>query len=61
MSFLAIARILGVSDVAVLKWVRAEAQGLPEPEIPADVATVSWDEMWHFLEKNTKTLDLAGL
>ena len=61
MSFLGIARILGVSDVAVMKWVRAEAQSLPEPEIPADVATVSLDEMWHFLEKNAKTLALAGL
>ncbi|MCP5197145.1 MAG: hypothetical protein H6974_10220 [Gammaproteobacteria bacterium] len=54
MSFLGIARILGVSDVAVMKWVRAEAQSLPEPEIPADVATVSLDEMWHFLEKKRK-------
>ena len=30
MSFLGIARILGVSDVAVMKWVRAEAQSLPD-------------------------------
>ena len=54
MSFLGIARILGVSDVAVMKWVRAEAQSLPEPEVPADVVTVSLDEMCHFLEKKHK-------
>ena len=60
MSFLGIARILGVSDVAVMKWVRAEAQSLPEPEIPADVATVSLDEMWHFLEKKRKNSGSGG-
>src|SRR3954470_8569252 len=31
MSFGMIGRILGVSDVSVLRWVRAEAQALPEP------------------------------
>jgi len=51
MSFLGISRILGVSDVAVLNWVRKEAQSLPEPDIPADVAIVTLDEMWHFLKK----------
>ncbi len=30
MSFSMIGRVLGVSDVAVLKWVRAEAAALPE-------------------------------
>ncbi len=33
MSFSAIDRLLGVSDVAVLKWVRAAASALPEPEV----------------------------
>src|SRR3954466_8435549 len=37
MSFGMIGRILGVSDVSVLRWVRAEAQALPEPDVPADV------------------------
>lgn len=60
MSFLGIARILGVSDVSVMKWVRAEAQSLPEPEIPADVTTVSLDEMWHFLEKKHKSYGSGG-
>ena len=52
MSFSGIGRLLGVSDVAVLKWVRAEAAGLPEPEVPASVVTVEVDEMWHFIKKN---------
>ena len=52
MSFSGIGRLLGVSDVAVLKWVRAEAAGLPEPEVPASVVTVEVDEMWHFIKKS---------
>jgi transposase-like protein len=52
MSFSMIGRVLGVSDVAVLKWVRAEASALPEPEVSAAVVTVEVDEMWHFLKKS---------
>ena len=61
MSFNGIGRLLGVSDVAVLKWVRAEAVTLPEPEVPATVVTVEVDEMWHFLKKICQALGLACL
>ena len=50
-----------MSDVAVLKWVRAEVATLPEPAVSASVLTVEVDEMWHFLKKVRQTLDLAGL
>src|ERR1700723_720582 len=36
-SFGSIARILAVSDVAVLNWVRDEARKLPEPSIPRSI------------------------
>ncbi|MGI4802917.1 MAG: IS1/IS1595 family N-terminal zinc-binding domain-containing protein [Janthinobacterium lividum] len=52
MSFSMIGRVLGVSDVAVLKWVRAEAAALPEPEVSSSVVTVEVDEMWHFIKKS---------
>ena len=52
-SFGMIARLLGVSDVAVLKWIRAEAQALPEPSVSAETVVLSLDEMWHFLQKKT--------
>ena len=52
MSFSMIGRLLGVSDVAVLKWVRAEAYALPEPAAPAEMVTVEVDEMWHFVKKS---------
>ena len=51
MSLRMIGRVLGVSDVAVLKWVRAEAAALPEPEVSAAVVTVEIDEMWHFVKE----------
>ena len=57
MSFSAIGRLLGVSDVAVLRWVRAEASALPEPDVSATVVTVEVDEMRHFLKK---TLPSSG-
>ena len=52
MSFSMIGRVLGVSDVAVLKWVRAEAAALPEPVVSPSVMTVEVDEMWHFLKES---------
>jgi transposase-like protein len=51
MSFCSIARLLGVSDVAVLKWVRDEARRLPEPAVTAETVIITLDEMWHFLKK----------
>ena len=55
-SFCSIARLLGVSDVAVLNWVRDEARKLPEPSTKADVLVVTLDEMWHFVKKKTAKL-----
>src|SRR5271154_6594832 len=53
-SFCSIARILGVSDVAVLNWVRDEARKLPEPSTRAEVVVVTLDEMWHFVKKRPR-------
>ncbi len=49
-----IARLLGVSTPAVLKWIKAFAlKNAPKP-VPAGegVAVVELDEMWHFLKKS---------
>ena len=54
MSFCGIGRLLSVSDVAVLKWIRHAALQLPEPGMPADVELVMLDEMHHFLKKCQK-------
>ena len=64
MSFCGIARLLGVSDVAVLNWVRAKARQVPEPvaQTPADgaKAVVVIDEMWHFLKKSPESCGCGG-
>lgn len=59
MSFRGIARLLAVSDVAVRKWIRAEALKLPEPEVPADVKLVMLDELHNFLKKRPKGFDFG--
>ena len=48
-SFRSIARILGVSDVAVLDWVRDEARKLPLPSTKSDVFIATHDKMWRFV------------
>lgn len=45
-----IARLLGVSHVAVYKWLRAEAEAIPEPSARPSEGIVQIDEMWHFVE-----------
>jgi transposase len=60
MSFCSIARILGVSDVAVLNWVRNEARQLPEPAVTAETVIITLDEMWHFLKKRLASSGFGG-
>ena len=60
MSFNGIGRLLGVSDVAVLKWVRAEAVILPEPEVSAAMVAVEVDEMWRYLKKSLPSSGFGG-
>lgn len=51
LGFRAIGRLLGISNVAVLKWVRSAAEALPQPETPAFVDVLELDELWHFVKK----------
>lgn len=44
-----IARLLNVSNVAVLKWVRKEGQRLEKPAIPEGDKIIMIDEMWLFV------------
>ncbi len=60
MSFSMIGHVLGVSDVAVLKWVRAEAAALPEPVVSRSVVTVEVDEMGHFLKESLPSSGFGG-
>jgi transposase-like protein len=48
-SYRFIGKLLGVSAVAVYKWVRKVALELPVPEPSAQVKEMEIDELWHFL------------
>lgn len=55
MGFRAIGQVLGISNVTVLKWVRAcgqEIERLREAGAPPKMAMI--DEMWHFVQKQTE-------
>ena len=55
MSFNGIAKLLGVSNVTILRWVRDAARRVPEPPVPAGTTIVLFDEMWHFLKKSLES------
>jgi transposase len=55
-----IAKLLKVSSVAVMKWVKREADKLPEPEIDASIQEVSFDEMWHFINEKKRKYGFGG-
>jgi len=48
-SMLKIAKMCGVSDVAVLKWIRKSAQDTQPLNPKSDSGVVMLDEMWHFV------------
>ena len=55
-----IARLLGVSHVAVYKWIRAAGESTPAPSATPSGGVVQIDEMWHFVNgKKTRWL-LSG-
>jgi transposase len=61
LSFRGIARLLRVSNVTVLTWVRDAAHRLPEPSVPDGTVIVTFDEMWHFLEKKLESFGFGAL
>jgi transposase len=45
-----IAKLLGVSHVAVYKWVKAAGEDAPAPSATPSDNIVQIDEMWHFVD-----------
>ena len=58
-SFRMIGRILNVSNVSVLKWIRKMTDTIPEPKIDETITDIEIDEMWHFLKKSLKNYGLS--
>ena len=49
LSIRAIARLIGVSPTAVLKWIKTFAKTHYEKPAPGDAIIIELDEMWHYL------------
>jgi transposase-like protein len=56
-----IAKLLGVSHVAVYGWVRAAGEAAPAPSAAPSSGIVQIDEMWHFVDGKKQGSALAGL
>ena len=56
-----VAKLLGVSRVAVYKRVRAAGEGTPVPPATPSGGIVQIDAMWHFVDGKKQGLALAGL
>ena len=59
LSIRAIARLIGVSPTAVLKWIKTFAKTHYEKPAPGDAIIVELDEMWHYLGSK-KTSYVSG-
>jgi transposase len=55
-----IAKLFHVSSVVVMKWIKQEAERMPEPEIDGSIQEVSFDEMWNFVNKKKKSYGSGG-
>ena len=56
-----IAKLLGVSHVAIYNWIRAAGEAAPLPDATPSSGIVQLDEMWHFVEGKKQGLAVAGL
>jgi hypothetical protein len=61
MSFRGIGRLLGVSHVNVMRWIKAYTQILPEPSPRDDQVVIMADEMCHFIKRDLQTLALESV
>ena len=65
LGFRAIGRVLGVSNVAVLKWVRDAGNKIEqihkEQDKPHFTSVIEVDEMWHYIGKKNKNFGSGSL
>lgn len=61
LSIRAIARLIGVSPTAVLKWIKTFAKTHYEKPALGDAIIVELDEMWHYLGSKKQAMDLESL
>lgn len=60
MGFRGIGRVLNVSNVSVLNWIRKAADRIREllqtmlPKQAREISIMEWDELWHFVRKKSQ-------
>jgi transposase len=59
-SYSFIAKLFKISPVAVMKLIKREADKIPEPEIESSIREVSFDDMWHFVERKKTSYGSGG-
>lgn len=55
-----LARLFGVSEVAVYKWIRVEAEKAPAPLAKPSAGIAQIDEMWHFVNGKKTRFESGG-
>lgn len=55
-----IAKVVSVSTPAVLKWLKTFGKKFNLPEGNGEVVEVELDEMWHYIKKTAKILDMES-
>src|SRR3970282_191605 len=54
-SFGMLGKIFGVNRSLTYRWIKEEADKLPEPLVSGEIREMEFDEMWHFIgSKKTK-------
>ena len=51
LGFRAIGRIIGVSQVSIMNWIKNFGENLPVAPKPKNVEIMELDEMWHYVRK----------
>lgn len=49
-SFGMLGKIFGVNRSLTYRWIRDEAEKLPEPVVFGEISEMEFDEMWHFVD-----------
>jgi transposase-like protein len=52
-SFRRLGKILKIDHTQVYRWVQAFGESLAEPEVSGEISEMEFDEMWHFIGKES--------
>lgn len=53
-------KICGVNRSLTYRWIKEEADKLPEPVVSGEISEMEFDEMWHFVGSKKQKMDHQG-